>query len=463
MRAVAVDGAGAMVSAGYFRSSLATFGDVSLTNAGGYDAVVWKQSAEGTSLWAVSGGGTSSDYLYGVAVDGAGDVVAAGHFYNSATFGGVTLTPAGGSDAVLWKMNGDGTTLWAVRGGGTSSDPLYGVAVDNSSVVVAAGSFYSSSATFGGVVLTNAGSRDALVWKMSAEGTTLWAVRGGGTSTDRLYGVAVDGTGAVVAAGYFSSSLATFGGVSLTNDGSYDAVLWKLTAEGTTLWAVSGGGTSTDRLNAVIMDGTGAVVAAGELRGSRATFGGLVLINVENSAILWKLSAEGTTLWAVSGGGTKEAYQSGMMNSLAVDAVNAVVAVGSLSNSPGTFEDRVLTKAGTGYDDTDAVMWKLNAEGTTLWAIRGGGTGSDELYGVAVDGAGASVAVGSFSSSPALFEGVNLTNAGGYDAVVWKVSDGAEFTFSSDHVLLDIATLSPSFTSRDSPRPSWQLLFRSVS
>jgi len=140
-----------------------------------------------------------------------------------------------------------------------------------------------------------------------------------------------------------------------------------------------------------------------------------------------------------------------------------VVAVGSLSNSPGTFEDRVLTKAGTGYDDTDAVMWKLNAEGTTLWAIRGGGTGSDELYGVAVDGAGASVAVGSFSSSPALFEGVNLTNAGGYDAVVWKVSDGAEFTFSSDHVLLDIATLSPSFTSRDSPRPSWQLLFRSVS
>jgi len=46
-----------------------------LTNVGRADAVLWKTSASGTTLWAVSGGGTENDGLYGVAVDGSGDVV----------------------------------------------------------------------------------------------------------------------------------------------------------------------------------------------------------------------------------------------------------------------------------------------------------------------------------------------------------------------------------------------------
>ena len=78
---------------------------------------------------------------------------------------------------------------------------MYAVAVDGTGAVVAAGDFVSSTATFGGVALTSAGGADALLWKINAEGTTLWAVRGGGTSSDQLHGVAVDGSGAVVAAG----------------------------------------------------------------------------------------------------------------------------------------------------------------------------------------------------------------------------------------------------------------------
>jgi len=46
-------------------------------------------------------------------------------------------------------------------------------------------------------VLSGAGNDDAVVRKMSAEGTTLWAVRGGGTgAADNLCDVAVDGAGA---------------------------------------------------------------------------------------------------------------------------------------------------------------------------------------------------------------------------------------------------------------------------
>ena len=66
---------------------------------------------------------------------------------------------------------------------------------------------------------------------LSGEGTTLWAMRSDGI----LNSVAVDGANAVVAAGWFSSSSASFGGVALTNvvnTGSRhtisDAVLWKV-------------------------------------------------------------------------------------------------------------------------------------------------------------------------------------------------------------------------------------------
>jgi len=58
-----------------------------------------------------------------------------------------------------------------------------------------------SSATLRGVALTTAGSADAVLWKVSGEGSTRSAVRGGGTGlygggadSGRLYGVAADGT-----------------------------------------------------------------------------------------------------------------------------------------------------------------------------------------------------------------------------------------------------------------------------
>ena len=89
-----------------------------LPSKGGADGVLWRLDGEGTTLWAARGGGSSGDYRHGVCVDYAGDVIAGGSYFGSAgTFGGVTLPVASGSDAVLWKLNGEGTTLWALRGG----------------------------------------------------------------------------------------------------------------------------------------------------------------------------------------------------------------------------------------------------------------------------------------------------------------------------------------------------------
>jgi len=254
-----------------------------------------RRYSEGTTLWAESVGSNYNDMMC-VAVDGNNAVVAAGSFGGyipSATFGGITLGSAGGSDAVVWKLSAEGTTLWAVRGGGSNYDSVQALAVDSANAVVAAVRFSSLPATFGGVALTGegtAGINDAALWKLSGEGTTLWAMRSNGT----LNGVAVDSANAVVAAGSFSSFSAMFGGVALTTaGGGGDAVLWKLSAEGTTLWAVTAGGTSYDTLQAVAVDIANGVVAAVKFWSSSATFGGVALTAAGGGdAALWKLSSE---------------------------------------------------------------------------------------------------------------------------------------------------------------------------
>ena len=86
-----------------------------------------------------------------------------------------------------------------MNGGGTAGDSIKDVAVDASGKIVAVGSFFydgdvsGATATFGNVALSNAGRADAVVWKTGASGSTLWAVSGGGTEHDGLYGVAVVG------------------------------------------------------------------------------------------------------------------------------------------------------------------------------------------------------------------------------------------------------------------------------
>ena len=282
-----------------------TFGGVALTNAGnggypGYDGFVWKMSADGTTLWAVGGGGRGYEEMGGIAVDRSSNaVVVAGYFGRPATFGGVALTTnrggGGALDPVVWKMSADGTTLWAVRGGGTSDDELSGVIVDGAGAVVALGYFESSTATFGGVALTNERPNnwgaEAVVWKMSAAGTTLWAVRGGGSDSAHTKAIAVDGSNAVVAAGHFKDGTLTFGSVALSSTGYYDAVLWKMSADGTTLWAVGRGGRGEDQMFGVAMDAAGAAVAVGALASTTSTFGGVTLtIAGAEDAVVWKVS-----------------------------------------------------------------------------------------------------------------------------------------------------------------------------
>ncbi|WP_198429951.1 hypothetical protein, partial [Treponema primitia] len=88
------------------------------TYAAGNNVVLVKYDADGTALWArtVSAGSFVS-YFISVAVDGSGNVYAAGSQYGTGTFtyGGVSVVGSysSGANVVLVKYDPSGTAQWA--------------------------------------------------------------------------------------------------------------------------------------------------------------------------------------------------------------------------------------------------------------------------------------------------------------------------------------------------------------
>ncbi|WP_437982878.1 SBBP repeat-containing protein [Sorangium sp. So ce117] len=107
----------------------------------------------------------------GVAVDSAGNVSIAGYFRNSIDFGGSTLTSAGGSDIAVAQFDDTGSHIWSQRYGGAYNDFGNGIAVDSYGRVAITGEFMDS-VSFGGSTFTDTptpllGSGDAFLAQLA--------------------------------------------------------------------------------------------------------------------------------------------------------------------------------------------------------------------------------------------------------------------------------------------------------
>jgi hypothetical protein len=332
-------------------------------------------------------GGSGDDSGYGIAVDRDGNAYVTG--VTSSTDFPVTVGPdlyyngpTYNSDAFVAKIKADGTGLvYCGYIGGSGDDSGNGIAVDGDGNAYVAGVTSSREATFPVAVgpdLTYNDDYDAFVAKVKADGTGLvYCGYIGGSSTDLGYRIAVDGAGNVYVAGYTGSDQITFPetvGPDLTHNGSWDVFVAKVKADGTGL------------------------VYCGYIGGSGLDVGG----------------------------------------SIAVDGAGNVYVTGLTSSTEATFPDGdgfgTLMGPDLTYNGvTDAFVAKVNAAGTGLvYCGYIGGSGDDEGYDIAVDGAGNAYVTGCTSSTendPTPFPatvGPDLTYNGSEDAFVAKVKvDGS--------------------------------------
>ena len=372
---------------------------------------VKKYDPNGNIIWSVSAGGTGDDEGLGIAVDGTGNVYVTGYFEGTATFGSQTLTASGNNDIFVAKLTPSGNWLWAVKAGGTSIDKGYDIAVDGTGNAYVTGHFHGT-ATFGSRTLTSTDiGPDIFVAKLSPYGTWRLAVQAGDIFDDYGCGIAVDSSGNAYVTGYFNYA-ATFGSYTLTAFVLLDTFVAKLSPYGTWLWAVGAAGWDFVGGYDIAVDGSGNAYVTGYFNDS-ATFGSYNLTSFGSTDIfVAKINSSGTWLWAVKAGGTSGDFGYG----IAVDVAGNAYVTGFFEGT-ATFGSRTLTSSG----EKDIFAAKLNPSGTWRWAYKAGGTDSDIGYGIAVDEAANAYVTGIFRGT-ATFGSHTMDAMGGTDIFVAKLS-----------------------------------------
>lgn len=145
-----------------------------------------------TIAWIRQFGSSGEDRAYGIGVDSSGNVYAAGYTYG--TLPGEA--PSGGLDAFICKYGGSGSVLWIRQFGTSSNDYAWSVAVNSS------GSAYVAGTTSGIFTeQTTLGGADAYIRQYDSSGSALWTRQFGSSSDDIAYGIAADSSGNAYVAG----------------------------------------------------------------------------------------------------------------------------------------------------------------------------------------------------------------------------------------------------------------------
>ena len=277
----------------------------------------------GTTLWALSYGGSAWDAANSVQLTSDGGFIVAGR---TESFG------RGSGDVWIIRTNGSGDTLWTRTYGGTRFDgfrPAVQQTFDGGFVVA------TSTESFG------AGSWDVWLIRTDGSGGTLWTRTYGGTDLDQGQSVQQLSDGGFIVAGATYSFGADSG----------DVWLIRTDASGDTLWTRTYGGSRLDRGYSVQETTGGGFIVTGFTYSFGADDGDVWLIRTDASGdTLWTRTYDGGAGWD-NGSSVRETSDGGFV---------------------------IAGVTGLRSDSTGNVwLIRSDASGDTLWTRTFGGTGLD--------------------------------------------------------------------------------------
>lgn len=386
-------------------------------------------------------GGAADDAVFGVAVDGAGDIYVTG-LTGSATFptrGALQPTLNGPLDLFVAKFNAAGTTLeYCTYLGGSGAELGQAIAVDNAGNAYVTGATTSSDfpvvnalqPTFGG----GRTAGDAFVIKLNPSGRGLvYATYLGGSDDEFGLAIAADQSGnAYVTGDTRSPNFPRVNPLQSTRGGFNDAFVTEINSLGSAFIYSTllggggddfGSGIAADSQGNAYITGTTASVDFPTLNPAQHSLAGpqdafVAKLNPSASELIYSTylggngNENGEEIAIRDRGGVVEAYIAGSTSSTDFPTVGAIQS----------------TLKGTG----DAFLVYLSALGDQLYSSTYlGGTGSDAALSVAVDSFGIAYATGVTNSTD--FPTVNAVGqrGGGTDVFVVKVSLSDRLIYST--------------------------------
>jgi hypothetical protein len=421
---VALDAAGDVLVGGYVLG-VVDFGEAMPVTAESADAFVAKRAgSDGSPLWTRVFVADGAQQTNAVAVLAPSTVVFGGAFAGSIDLGDGSLTGTAAENVFVASLDAAGDHVFGVDGV-ESGEIQQALAVTAAArgATVAAGSFEGTLDLDGPGPLPPLASTmpdraDALVAGFAGDGAPLWAERFGGAEDQRARGIAASADGErVVVVGDFKGNL-DLGSRTLMNADPMrlDGFVAALEAgDGGTMWTRQLGGADDQAAAAVAVDRTGAVVVAGDFKGTLDLGDGTELGAIDkHDAFVAALDDAGNVVWALAFGATGEQRAT----AVAVDLAGNVIVAGYFD---GTLEVDGAMHGSAGADD--AFVVKLAKDGTVLWhAVWGGDDGDDERALAVATGPDASIVVAGTFFGTADFGTGPLASAGADDGFVVKLA-----------------------------------------
>lgn len=386
-------------------------------------------------VWSTFVGGSSEEYATGIALDGSGNVYVTGYTYSSnypTTSGAYDESHDGSTDVFVTKLNSDGATLgYSTFIGGQGEDYAYEIKLDGSGNAFVTGVTGSTDfpATSGAYDVSHGGSYDGFVAKLSSEGSSLsYSTFIGGASNEGSYGLAVDGSGNAYITGLTGSSgfPTTTGVYDGSFNGAWDAFVTKLSSDGSSvIYSTLIGGASYDQGRGIVVGGDGDAYITGFTYSTNYPITSGAYDGSHSGTydvFVTKVSYDGSELiYSTFIGGSDHDYAS----AIALDGTgNAYVTGRTLSTDyPATTDAYDESYGGS----NDVFVTKVNADGSSLgYSTFIGGAGTDEAYGIVVDGSGDAYITGRTGSNsfPTTSNAYDVSPNGNYDAFVTKVNSG---------------------------------------
>lgn len=234
------DAAGRLAIAGTLTSGTASFGSQSVTTSIAYSAFHAMFTANGALQW-VRTAGDNEAYGGGAAVDRQGNVYVTHLFSGSANLGGPTHI-AGNFDALIGRLGSDGSYQASFHRGGAGHDEAVSIEVDGSGNILVAGQYYDTT-NYGGATLPDPYvEREAFIAKLTPQGGHVFSRSLASPGQDYYPRLDLDERNQVWISQPFQGTLDLGGGRTLTSKGANDLAIIHLDAGGDVLAAWSVGG-----------------------------------------------------------------------------------------------------------------------------------------------------------------------------------------------------------------------------
>lgn len=410
---IAVDTSGNVLLAGFFTGSL-SFGSTTLI-AATPDYFLVKLDPGGNPLWAKQfGDGTDNGSRITVTTDKSGNVFIAGDVSGNVNFGTGALAGSANEDVFLASFDPAGTPIWAKRFGDTTTQRANSVRTDSLGNVIISGAF-QGTINFGAGPMT-ATQFDGFLVEFAPDGTHKWTKRfgeqaGQAASYQEVGDIALDTADNILATGLFANSI-DFNGATLMTANASKQFIASFDSTGGPSWSKQLPPPSGG-MSRLIADTAGNIVIAGDFTGN-INLGGGNLTSSSPDIYLAKFNVFGIPLWSEHVGGPG----SDQVMSIAVDKSGNILLAG-LSFGNIDFGNGVLTNGGGGQSDFIIAKFPP-AGGTSTWSKLLGDVGQQDAVGIAADPMSGAVLFTGMTTKTVDFGLGPLTSMGSYDVVLAK-------------------------------------------